>query len=173
MNMRIKPITVPNRPQQRTDQRDRAQRVEVALHPVDHMPTGIFDALLDQLARAVAHGQRRSQQFAQRRTRRQRFQVARIQLAGTRPLPHLFAQARRQYRLAAQGPATLEHDRQGDRRTDQDGHHRPTASHQDFQHVPTPPNDLSTSAHDSSVAPAYCGTRGIPGFIQGWIHSRQ
>jgi hypothetical protein len=46
--------------EQRADQGDGAQRVEVALHPVHHVPTGILDALLDQLARAVAHGQRRA-----------------------------------------------------------------------------------------------------------------
>ena len=123
--------------QQRSDQGDRAQRVEVAFHPMDDMPAGVLDALLDQLARLLAHGQCGSQQFTQRRTVGQIFEVARIELSGARPLTHLVGQAGWQDRLAAQRPATLKHDCQGNRRTDQDGHHRPATSHQDFQHFST------------------------------------
>src|SRR3546814_1365073 len=76
------------------------------------MTAGVLDALLDQLAWLPAHGQCGSQQFAQRRTVRQRLDMFRIELARTRPLAHFVTQPRWQHRLAAQGPATLQHDRQ-------------------------------------------------------------
>src|SRR6185437_4468266 len=42
-------------PQQRSDQRDRAERVEVALQPVHHVAASVLDAFLDFRARTVAH----------------------------------------------------------------------------------------------------------------------
>ena len=68
------------------------------------MAARVLDALLDDVARAVAHAQRPGQDFAQRRIAAQRLDVLRIELARTRPLQHFGTQAFRDHRAASQRP---------------------------------------------------------------------
>ncbi len=123
--------------EQRTDQRDRAERVEEPLQSIHDVPAGILDAFLDDLARPIAHGQRRREQLAERRVRTQYAKMLRIDLARARPFAHLVAEARRNHGRAPQRPEPFQNDRQRNRRADQDGHHRPAARHQDFEHGST------------------------------------
>src|SRR5689334_7935040 len=83
--------------QQRTDQRDGAERVEKALQPIHDVTAGVLDALLDDLARPIAHRQRRREQLAERRVRAQYAEMLGIDLARACPLAHFVAQAGRNH----------------------------------------------------------------------------
>jgi hypothetical protein len=79
------------------------------------MPTGILDALLDDIAWPVAHGQRGGEQFAQGRIGAQCREVLRIELARVRPFAHFGAETGRHHGLATERPEAFEDDRERDR----------------------------------------------------------
>jgi hypothetical protein len=118
--------------EQRRDQGDRAERVEKALEPVHDVTPGILDALLDDLAGALAHAERGGQQLTERRIIAQHFDMVRIELTRPRPLAYFAAEVGGNDGIAPQRPEPLEDDGQGHRRTEQDGHHGPAAGKQDF-----------------------------------------
>src|SRR5215471_14873063 len=70
-NMRMRPNTVPRRP---------SKGPISAIVPVHDVAAGVLDALLDDLARPVAHRERRGHELAERRVRAQHLEVLGIDL---------------------------------------------------------------------------------------------
>ena len=99
------------------------------------VPAGIFDALADLVARAIACFQRGGQQRAQRRIAAQRLDMARIELAARSPVAHFLAQPGGQDFIAAQGPETLQDNCQSQYAQQQQRQHRPATGLDQFPHV--------------------------------------
>ena len=131
-------------------ERDGAERVEEPLEPMHDMAAGVLDAFLDDLARTIAHAQRAGEDFAQRRIVAKRLDVFRIEFARARPLQHFGAQPFRDHRAAPQRPESFQNDGQRNRRTQQDGHHRPAARDQNFKHALTPAHRVVAESYQPS-----------------------
>src|SRR5262249_51470737 len=139
--------------EQRRNRRDRAQRVDITLELVHDVAPGVLEALHENFTGAMAIGETRREQLAQRGVLLESGTHLVVDLLALDELPDLLGQLVGQYAPILKRPQPLENDGGRCDRTQNDRPHQRATGPHDFPH-PSDPNPLTTAAYYRSDEPA-------------------